>query len=287
MTGHRIGIIDDHAHPFPLRAEPLDLAGITLDVDDSEAGGIRRRQLASGRLALEAMRVRLAQFLGCSAEELESARAEAAVDWPRYVHSLFDDVGLDGMLLDGGPHPLGAARLHELQTVSGVPSWSLFRIEAVLDPLIEQGLDAEEVLSGVSDAIAAAAAAGAVGCKTVLAYRTGLAVDAGASLADARRSLAAGTAEPTRRRGKALRIWCCGRPWPSAASSDYRCRCIPVSAIRTCGSPTPIRWDWTTCSGHRKVGTPPSCSSTPHIPGTKRWPTWQPSGHPSGRNSRW
>jgi predicted TIM-barrel fold metal-dependent hydrolase len=205
MTGQRVGILDDHAHPFPLAPEPLDFAGITLDVDDSEAGTHRRRQLAPGRLAVEAMRVQLAHFLGCAADDVESARAEAARDWPRYVQSLFDDVGVVGMLLDGGPHPVGPSALQELQAVSGIPSWSLFRIEAVLDPLIEQGLGAQEILSGVSDAIAAAAAAGAVGCKTVLAYRTGLAVDAEATLADAQRSLAAGVAEPTRRRAKALR----------------------------------------------------------------------------------
>jgi predicted TIM-barrel fold metal-dependent hydrolase len=109
------------------------------------------------------------------------------------------------MLLDGGPHPVGPSRLQELQTVSGIRTWSLFRIEAVLDPLIEQGLGAEAILAAVSDAVAAAAAAGAVGCKTVLAYRTGLAVDAEATLADARRSLESGGTEPARRRGKALR----------------------------------------------------------------------------------
>jgi len=105
--------------------------------------------------------VRLAAFLGCSPDDVEQARTEAARDWPRYVRSLFDDAGVVGMLLDGGPHPVGPGRLQELQTVSGIPSWSLFRIEAVLDPLIEQGLGAEEILSAVSDAISEAAAAGA------------------------------------------------------------------------------------------------------------------------------
>jgi predicted TIM-barrel fold metal-dependent hydrolase len=205
MPGQQIGIIDDHAHPFPLESEPLDFASITLDVDDSEAGRSRRGQLAPGRLVLEAMRVRLAHFLGCAPEHVEDARAEAAQDWPTYVRSLFADVGVAGMLLDGGPHPVGPSRLQELQTVSGIRTWSLFRIEAVLDPLIEQGLGAEAILAAVSDAVAAAAAAGAVGCKTVLAYRTGLAVDAEATLADARRSLESGSTEPARRRGKALR----------------------------------------------------------------------------------
>ena len=58
-----------------------------------------------------------------------------------------------------------------------MPTWRLFRIEAVADPLLAAGAGADEVIAAVEDALAAAAADGACGAKTVLAYRTGLAVD--------------------------------------------------------------------------------------------------------------
>jgi len=46
---------------------------------------------------------------------------------------------------------------------------------------------------------------GYFGFKTIIAYRTGLAVDPGATLDQASVSLRAGTDEPVRRRAKALR----------------------------------------------------------------------------------
>jgi predicted TIM-barrel fold metal-dependent hydrolase len=58
-------------------------------------------------------------------------------------------------------------------------------------------------VAGVETFMADAAASGAVGFKTVLAYRTGLAVAPDASIAAAERSLADDV--PVRRRGKALR----------------------------------------------------------------------------------
>jgi hypothetical protein len=199
LSEHRVGIIDDHAHPFPLRPDVLDFAAITLDVNDDDGASARRRALAPGRLVLEAMRVRLAALLGCDPAEVEQARADAATDWGGYLRRLFGDVGLAGMLLDGGTRFVGPQAIAGYRDLAGgVPMWPLLRLETVIDPLLAGGASADEILDSLERAVSAAAAAGAVGCKTVLAYRTGLAVDAGATLADARRSVRdAGTGTPT------------------------------------------------------------------------------------------
>lgn len=207
MTTHRFGIIDDHAHPFPLTPQPLELAEISLDVETGPNGTRRRQDLAAGRLTLEILQVQLSHYLGCPVHDLKAAREQAARDWPGYVQGLFDDVGLITMLLDGGPQPLDPPALADYAALTNRPLRSMFRVEAALDPMIEAGLGAQEILDGVSDAISAAAATGAVACKTVLAYRTGLAVDATATLLDAQASLNTphNDALPIRRRGKALR----------------------------------------------------------------------------------
>jgi hypothetical protein len=207
MAAHRVGIIDDHAHPFPRHADVLDFAGITLDVNDDDGASARRRALAPGRLVLETMRLRLAALLGCPAEEVEPARAQAAADWSGYLRRLFADVGLAGMLLDGGPRYVDPDALAGYRDAAGgIPMWPLLRLESVIDPLLSAGGGADEILDAVRAAVSAAAGAGAVGCKTVLAYRTGLAVDADATLADARRSVRdGGDGVPVRRRAKALR----------------------------------------------------------------------------------
>jgi predicted TIM-barrel fold metal-dependent hydrolase len=202
-------VIDDHAHPFAAAFAPLDLAGISLDVRDSPDGTDRRRrgELAAGRLATELMITRLAAYLGCEPDEVVAVRdSRAAADWAGYVAGLFTDAGITGLLLDapvgvpGAPGSLDTARY---TTLAGVPVWELARIEPVLDELIGAGVGAGEILRAVAEFLSAAADRGAAGFKSVLAYRTGLAVDPDATLAAADRSL--DPAVPVRRRGKALR----------------------------------------------------------------------------------
>jgi predicted TIM-barrel fold metal-dependent hydrolase len=197
-------VIDDHVHPFPLEFAPLDLSALTLDSAFGEAAAERRRRLAPGRLANELLTTRLAGLLGVPPDELVGERDRiAGGDWPGYVRRLLDDAEVTGMVLDQAVVPeeaLPAARFREL---AGRPVWELARIEPVLDRALAQGAGAAEVVEAVLDHVRASAAAGCVGFKTVIAYRTGLAVDPAATLAEAERSLDPGV--PLRQRGKALR----------------------------------------------------------------------------------
>lgn len=197
-------MIDDHAHPFPLSATALDPAGVTLDVAPGATAEIRRAEVGPWRLAVEMLQVRLARYLGCPVAELPAARAVATADWPAYVAGLFGDVGLTGMLLDPGaedfPTSDGVAPYAEL---AGVPMWELVRLEPIVDRLVAAGVRTAEILAAVDQRLDQASARGAVGAKTVLAYRTGLAVDPDADLAAADESLS--SALPVARRGKAMR----------------------------------------------------------------------------------
>jgi uncharacterized protein len=194
-------LLDDHAHPFPLVPEPLDLAGISLLVGD--AAETRRQQAGPHRLMLEMLRHRLAGLLECAPADLLPAREAAARDWPAYVQRLFASAGIGGMLLDGGPAPLAPDDLVRYGAVAGAPMWSLVRIEALIDPLLTQGADGPHIESALSEFIESAAASGAAGLKTVLAYRTGLAVDPSVTAEQAYRSVT--TDRPVRQRAKLLR----------------------------------------------------------------------------------
>jgi hypothetical protein len=197
----RVPLLDDHAHPFPLTATELDLAELSLSIDPSASDD--RRSAAPHRLALEMLRCRLAGVLGCTPDDVLTARAEAARDWAGWVRRLFDDAVIGGMLLDGGPSPLGTDDLRKHAAVAGRPMWSLYRIEALIDPLLEDGADGPTIERALEDAVSAAARDGAAGLKSVIAYRTGLAVDPAVSVDDAYRS--AESDLPVRRRAKALR----------------------------------------------------------------------------------
>lgn len=196
-------MIDDHAHPFSLLKTPLDPDLVTLDVAPGPAADARRRELGPGRLASEMLRVRLARYLGCPVQELLQAREAAAADWPAYVAGLFADVGLTGMLLDPGNDgftnegPAPYARLSE------VSAWELVRVEPLVDKLIDQGASATELCTALDTRLEDGVARGAVGAKSVLAYRSGLAVDPEASRDAAEESLSED--RPLRQRSKAMR----------------------------------------------------------------------------------
>jgi hypothetical protein len=196
-----VPLLDDHAHPFPFDADALDLSALSLSVEASARE--RRAESAPSRLMLERLRFELARLLDCPPEEVEAARNEAARDWPGWVRRLFADAGIGAMLLDGGMAPVPPTELGVFAKIANVPMGSLLRLEAVIDPLLEQGADGPSIVAAVAEFVSSGAAAGASGLKTVLAYRTGLAVEPAVSADGAYRSI--DTSVPVRRRAKPLR----------------------------------------------------------------------------------
>jgi predicted TIM-barrel fold metal-dependent hydrolase len=190
-------VIDDHAHPFPLTFSPLDLSRVSLG--PSGAAG-------DGRLWVELLTTRLAALLGVDADDAPEARDEAAqADWSKYVRTLLDDAHVEGLVIDPGVSVAGGGSGRQLADVSGRPVWELARVDPLVDQLIEGEATAREIIDAVESFMADAAAGGAVGFKTIVAYRTGLAVDPEVSVAGADADLHRGADVPVRRRGKVLR----------------------------------------------------------------------------------
>lgn len=200
-------MIDDHVHPFPLEFAPFDTRDLGLEAPDQEPAAVeRRRQLAPGRLHIHLLETRLAALLGVAeGEDLAAARDELARrDWLAYLRLLFDDAELTGMVLDDALHPDEPSQPASVYAgLAGRPVWKMARLDPLVDTLLAQGASAREIVDRVERHMADAAAGGAVAFKTILAYRTGLAVDPHVDLAAAQRSL--GEDLPVRRRGKALR----------------------------------------------------------------------------------
>ena len=108
------------------------------------------------------------------------------------------------------------------------------RIDPLVDHLIDGGASAAEVVAGVESFMADAADAGCVAYKTILAYRTGLAVDPTVDLE--RRSARLDREHPgppprqgAARPGPADAHWRGPRTWAS------RCRSTPASVTPRCG----------------------------------------------------
>ncbi|HEY6538085.1 MAG TPA: amidohydrolase family protein [Candidatus Dormibacteraeota bacterium] len=214
-------MIDSHGHPISEQGGPLDLSAITLELAQDEAGRRRRSELAPGRLSQELMAVRLAGYLGCSVDELGLAHSQASAHWPGYVAGLFSDAGIEGVVLDPGsyetdPSPAAAT----LAGLSSCQVRSIMRLDPLVDRLIAEDATASEIIKAAEAAVRLAREQGYVGLKTIIAYRTGLEVDPGASLKDADLSLRTTKDWPTRRRGKALRDLICRRSLGLAAELD-------------------------------------------------------------------
>jgi hypothetical protein len=206
-------LIDSHGHPVNATGGPLDLSQISLQLAPDAPTRAARAQAGPSRLSQELLGVRLAAYLGCEVEELSQARAAASQAWQDYVSKLFSDAGIKGLVLDAGWPGDGvvSAAQEEMAQLTGCSVRSILRLEPLVDLLITEGATASEIVSKAETAVSQAPGRGYVGLKTILAYRTGLEVDPGATLAEADSSLRDTSELPTRRRGKALRDLLCRR----------------------------------------------------------------------------
>ncbi len=203
-------MIDDHAHPFPLEFTPFEPESISLDVRSDGDAAERRRRLGPGRLFQELLTATLGIFLGLPAEtadeEVRARRdAEAAADWGAWVRRLFEDAGITGMLLDEGVASAHGGPIGAYRDLTGRPIWRLARIDPLVDDLLAAGAAATEIIYAVGKFMEEAAASGAVGFKTIAAYRTGLAVDPAVGMEEAEASLGGRGTEAVRRLAKPLR----------------------------------------------------------------------------------
>lgn len=200
-------MIDDHAHPFPLQYEPLRPWDVALDIATGAAAQGRRKQLAPGRLYQELLLARLSRYLNVppTADVVVARNERAQHDWAGWVSGLLDDAGITGVVMDEALLPIEPGGAAEIAAVAGRDVWHMTRIDPLVDHLLESGASASEVVDAVESAMQEASAGGCVAYKTVLAYRTGLAVDPTAHLRAAQRELTAQKDVPVRRRGKILR----------------------------------------------------------------------------------
>ncbi|HSL68106.1 MAG TPA: amidohydrolase family protein [Actinomycetota bacterium] len=196
-------MIDDHGHPFSLAGGPLNPAAYSLDIDTEPGTEDRRRSLGPGRLFQELLTVRVAEYLGCGPDEVSQARERASAEWESYVGGLFRTAGIGGIVMDPAWPPGAAENLERYAELAGCPVHPILRLEPIVDRLMDEGAGVAEIVDTVGQAMDEAASRGWVGFKTILAYRTGLAVNPDVTRQEAEASLRSDL--PVRRRGKACR----------------------------------------------------------------------------------
>ena len=179
-------LLDAPAGGFAERVTMLGMCVLTSGGDPAAYADVLAQATASTPLAL-ALLARLGAQLGCeptneavSAARLERLRADAT----GYLQELWRDARIEGLVVDEG-FPLPIIPGAELQREAGIPVHRVVRIEPWIAEERDGAAGYDELEDALSARLEAAAAAGAVAFKSVIAYRTGL--DIGhPSAADAR-----------------------------------------------------------------------------------------------------
>jgi hypothetical protein len=168
-----IPLLDNHAHPM-LPAEAAAREPFARYFTEADAPAIIARHARHTLFFRWAVR-ELAGFLDRDASEDAVVAARAARPLSAYLRALLTDAHVETVLLDDGYPRTGALSVEETARMGGVRARRVLRIERVVEDLIpacESLADLEAALVRELETAAPDLAA----LKSIIAYRTGLAV---------------------------------------------------------------------------------------------------------------
>ncbi len=190
-----LNVVDAHCHPYTRKdwlsadewvaevsfggGSPEYLQAGGIEPDDAALAMLRR--VKRDTLYFRYMLRRLAEYFHVEAtvDAVVDARncAIAAAGYAAYAHGLHQAGGIKTLIVDDG-HPLPQVDLERFQAQVGVEVTSIFRIEVLIQQLLDADSGWPEFQRAFDDGIAAALSEGGYkGLKSIIAYRTGLDID--------------------------------------------------------------------------------------------------------------
>ena len=165
--------IDGHMHP-PLRRPPATVEEYRWPWYE---GGTDSTHMVTELATYRAAMRELAEHLGCEESEdtvLGALRERNDDEWFAEMMQLG---GVEALIMDMGyPDPSDALPLDQARAMSGVEVRPLLRIESVAGGLVEGAATFAELAERYDAALRSARDDGYLGLKSIIAYRTGLAV---------------------------------------------------------------------------------------------------------------
>jgi uncharacterized protein len=167
--------IDGHMHP-PLRRPP---AGVEEYRWPWYEGRAESSHMVTDLATYGAAMRELAEHLGCEESEDAVVGALGDRDAGEWFAEMMRLGGIEGLIMDTGyPDPSEALSVEEARAMSGVEVRPLLRIESVAGELVEQSPTFADLAERYDAALRSARDDGYLGLKSIVAYRTGLAVGA-------------------------------------------------------------------------------------------------------------
>jgi uncharacterized protein len=171
-----IPILDHHCHAFLNRATPysaLEFQGFFSEGGDAGIVAEHTPNSVFFRWAIK----ELAHFLGCPPATEAVLAARASIPLNELGARMLRDANIPVLLIDYGLG--GADRLSVPDMRASLPNWRiepLLRLETMAQELILQHETFDQVIDAFVTIVEGAREAGHVGLKSIIAYRTGLAI---------------------------------------------------------------------------------------------------------------
>jgi predicted TIM-barrel fold metal-dependent hydrolase len=172
-------VVDDHCHLFNTQYSPHDLAHL-LSMSLNDMPDEQVKQTLIYRRMLRELRVFLGQAGASDQEVLAVREARMLANYGLWVKDLFADAGIRSLLVDLGYKP-AEVNLADFEGLVPARVYYMFRMESVLDDLWKELAGGRIDFRQVEDSYLAAldqavATPNLVAVKSIIGYRTGLAV---------------------------------------------------------------------------------------------------------------
>lgn len=168
-------VLDHHCHPLLRRQSPfspLEFQGFFSEGGDET---IRARHVPTTIYFRWAIK-ELARFVGCEPTTEAVLAARGAVAPREWAGRLFRDANIPLLLVDYGYQSGDTLTHDELRAHLPCRIQPIVRLETLAQDLIARHETFEQMVDAYVAAVEGARAAGAVGLKSIVAYRTGLAI---------------------------------------------------------------------------------------------------------------
>jgi uncharacterized protein len=175
----RIPIIDNHCHSLLRNLLTLGAAEFRGCFSETSEAEQRERHLSSSltyRLAIH----ELAEFFGCPADESAILERRAGANLAEHVRRLVRAGAIRGLLVDTGflrQTSFGPDELRQLVEPAGCQIWPILRLEVAAEDLVPTVDSLDDLEQAFVAKIRSARADGFVGLKSIIAYRSGLAIE--------------------------------------------------------------------------------------------------------------
>jgi hypothetical protein len=165
--------VDHHCHPlrrWPFQLTELELRSAFTEAIDPAIAEHHVIHTAAYQGALH----RIAAELHCDPSEGAILGRRNAADPASYARQLLGRTATEVMLVDGGFATGDAFTVEEQQQATGIPQLEIIRLETLAENLVKTASDPREWFANIRAALRADVARGAIGVKTICAYRASL-----------------------------------------------------------------------------------------------------------------